>query len=98
VTSDEEPVHRPALQGWSELAGFPTRPPDLDEARAAFDRGLAAYARGADLEAQAEFERAAALVPDTAGPYAESLGTLRRIARRNAAAAGSAGGAEQPPG
>jgi hypothetical protein len=97
VTSGEEPAFRPVLQGWPELAGFPT-PPDISDARAAFERGVASYARGAGAEAQAEFQRAAALIPDVPGPYAGSLETLRSIATENAEAAGSAGGAGRPPG
>jgi hypothetical protein len=36
----------------------------MDDAQVAFRRGVEAHARGASGEAQAEFLRAAALIPD----------------------------------
>jgi hypothetical protein len=93
VTSGDPVTHRPTLQGWPGLGGYDPSPPSIEDAEAAFQRGVDAHARGAHAEAQAEFLRAAALIPDDApNVYAASLNELRRIARQNAEISAAASG------
>jgi hypothetical protein len=99
--SSERPLgHRAVLSGWPELGGRAPSPPAIDAARAAFQRGVAAYARGVDADARDEFHTAEALLPpdDDGGSSAAGVGELRRIARGNAeiAAAAAAGAAAGP--
>jgi hypothetical protein len=93
MTAGDPIRFRGALKGWPKLTGFPDPPPTLDDAEAAFQRGVDAYARGAGVEAREEFLRAASLIPeDVPEAYAASFDALRRIAGENAVLAGGGGG------